>query len=46
VIGLAWVPGERADPGTPVEIRTHDGTVMATVAATPFYDPEGRRLRT
>jgi sarcosine oxidase subunit alpha len=45
VIGLAWVRAERATPGTAIAIRAGDEDVGARVASTPFYDPEGRRLR-
>jgi sarcosine oxidase subunit alpha len=44
-VGLAWVPEAQAAPGKPFSIR-HDGRDLAAVVApTPFYDPEGKRLR-
>jgi len=45
VIGLAWVPAARAEPGSSIEIRTGGRILTATVAPTPFYDPAGERLR-
>ncbi len=44
VIGLAFVSPDRAQPGTPFQIRLDDGSlVTATIVATPFYDPQGER---
>jgi sarcosine oxidase subunit alpha len=43
-IGLAWVPpGLR--PGDRFHIRWNGADVPAVVAAVPFYDPEGARLK-
>ena len=50
-VGLAYVTPALAAPGTRFTIRltgptpTSAPTVTATVASTPFYDPEGRRMR-
>jgi sarcosine oxidase subunit alpha len=44
-LGLAWLPASRATVGERFTIRWNDGDVSAVVAATPFYDPEGRRLK-
>jgi heterotetrameric sarcosine oxidase gamma subunit len=50
-VGLAYVPPALAEPGTPITIRLTGPnpaaapTVTATVAALPFYDAEGRRMR-
>jgi sarcosine oxidase, subunit alpha len=50
-VGLAYVTPALAAPGTAITIRltgaTPDqaATVSATVASTPFHDPDGRRLR-
>ncbi len=40
-IGLGWV--RAADGGFPTELRA--GSAIASVVPTPFYDPEGVRLR-
>jgi sarcosine oxidase, subunit alpha len=45
VIGLAWVPRERAEEGRPIEISDAGRRLAATVTTRPFYDPEGERLR-
>jgi len=44
-IGLAWVPTEMADEGTPLEFRSAGASVEARVHLKPFYDPDGARLR-
>ena len=43
--GLAWVPVELAEDGSPIGIRVDGRTARATVRTDPVYDPEGRRLR-
>lgn len=45
VIGLAVLETRFADPGTRVDVALGDGTVPATVATLPIYDPEKRRPR-
>jgi sarcosine oxidase subunit alpha len=44
-LGLAWLPAARATMGERFDIRCHGTDVPAVVAALPFYDPEGKRLR-
>jgi sarcosine oxidase subunit alpha len=44
-VGLAWVPEARAAPGQSFSIRCDGRDVAALVVPTPFYDPEGKRLR-
>jgi sarcosine oxidase, subunit alpha len=44
-IGLAWVAPERAAEGEAIEIRVDGVDHPARVALTPFYDPEGTKLR-
>jgi sarcosine oxidase subunit alpha len=44
-LGLAWVPAPRAVVGERFTIRWNDADVAAVVVRTPFYDPEGRRLK-
>jgi sarcosine oxidase subunit alpha len=44
-LGLCWLPSGRAAPGTRFSIRTRGALRRAQVARTPFYDPEGLRLR-
>jgi glycine cleavage system aminomethyltransferase T len=41
-IGLAWI---RADDGELATGRFSVGDATASVVPTPFYDPEGARLR-
>ena len=38
-IGYAWVPATHMDEGTSLTLRSGSGTVPATVAALPFFDP-------
>jgi sarcosine oxidase subunit alpha len=45
VIGLAWVPPERAEHGSELLIRANGRSVRAAVVPTPFYDPDGTRMR-
>ena len=43
-IGLAYVTPAQAEPGTGFTIRGDGGRMIkATVAPTPFYDPENER---
>jgi len=44
-IGLAWVPMEVAENGTPLQIRVNGAIAVADIVSSPFYDPEGKRLR-
>jgi sarcosine oxidase subunit alpha len=44
-IGLAWVKTAKAQEGASIDIRVDGELVKAKVTMTPFYDPEGRRLR-
>jgi sarcosine oxidase subunit alpha len=44
-IGLAWVPQGRAGAGERFLIRCHHADLPAVVTATPFYDPQGARLK-
>jgi len=45
VIGLAWVPADRAHDGTALAISDAGRTLAASVVTQPFYDPEGAALR-
>jgi sarcosine oxidase subunit alpha len=45
VIGLAWLPVENGLTVEEFAIRSAGGTVRAMVVATPFYDPDGARMR-
>jgi sarcosine oxidase subunit alpha len=45
VLGLAWVPANRSAAGERFLIRWNGADVPALVAAVPFYDPQGTRLR-
>lgn len=44
VVGLAYVPADLSEPGARFTIRVDKGALIhATVAPTPFYDPENAR---
>ena len=45
VIGLAWVPTDRAESGTRVEIRVDRLLRGARVTHGAFFDPAGERMR-
>ncbi|MFO7573480.1 MAG: 2Fe-2S iron-sulfur cluster-binding protein [Gaiellaceae bacterium] len=45
VIGLAWLPPGRVEPGTRFEIRVDRQLRGARVAHGAFYDPAGERMR-
>jgi sarcosine oxidase subunit alpha len=45
VIGLAWVPPDHAEEGTPIAVRVDGKAHGATVTLAPFYDPKGELLR-
>jgi 4-methylaminobutanoate oxidase (formaldehyde-forming) len=44
-IAYAYVPPERAEPGTAVEIEIFGEWVAGEVASEPLWDPAGERLR-
>lgn len=44
VLGMAYVPVSKSKPGTTVQIRIDDGTLIpATIVDIPFYDPKAQR---
>ncbi|MFQ5693697.1 MAG: aminomethyltransferase family protein, partial [Nitrospinota bacterium] len=45
-IGMAWVPVEWSEEGREILIRVRGRAQRASVTPPPFYDPEGKRLRT
>ncbi len=45
VIGLAWVPPDRAEAGTRFEIRVDRRLLGARVTSGAFFDPAGERMR-
>jgi sarcosine oxidase, subunit alpha len=45
VIGMAWVPAELAEDGRSFLVTIDGGFERATVRLSPFFDPEGTRLR-
>src|SRR5688572_2723773 len=45
VIGLAWVPWNRSEPGTRVEIQVDRLRRGARIAHGAFFDPSGERMR-
>jgi 4-methylaminobutanoate oxidase (formaldehyde-forming) len=44
-IAYAYVPANRAEPGTPVEVEIFGRWVPGEVVAEPLYDPKGERIR-
>jgi sarcosine oxidase subunit alpha len=44
-IGLAWVPSELAEEEATIEIKIDGRLEHASVRLSPFYDPEGGKLR-
>lgn len=44
-IGLAMVKSSKAQEGACIDVRVSGGLIKAKVTMTPFYDPEGVRLR-
>jgi sarcosine oxidase subunit alpha len=44
-LGLAWLPAHPAEAGGRFWIRWNDTDVAAVVAPLPFYDGEGKRLK-
>lgn len=44
-IGLGWVNSEYAASGSRLTLRTNGHLAQATVVEVPFYDPEGKRVR-
>jgi glycine cleavage system aminomethyltransferase T len=45
VIGLAWVPTDRSEPGTRVEIQVDRLRRGARITQGAFFDPSGERMR-
>jgi len=45
VIGLAWVPTDRSEPGTRVEIVVDRQRRGAKITHGAFYDSSGERMR-
>ncbi len=45
VIGLCWLPAEMAAPGNSFTVRVGGKLLSGQVVETPFYDPDGARLR-
>jgi sarcosine oxidase subunit alpha len=44
-IGLGWVKREYAAVGSRLNLRRHGRLAQATVVNPPFYDPEGKQVR-
>jgi glycine cleavage system aminomethyltransferase T/glycine/D-amino acid oxidase-like deaminating enzyme len=44
-IAYAYLPAERAEPGTPVEVEIFGRWVDGEVATDPLFDPKGERVR-
>jgi len=44
-VAYAYVPSERAEPGTRLEVDIFGDWVAAEVRAEPLYDPRGERVR-
>ncbi len=45
VIGLAWLPAERAEDGTRFEVRVDRRLLGGRVKSGAFYDADGKRMR-
>ena len=45
MIGLAWVPANRSEPGTRVEIQVERLRRGARITDGAFFDPSGERMR-
>ena len=45
VIGMAWVPAALAEDGATITISDEGARHAATVTTSPFFDPEGKVLR-
>ena len=45
VVGLAWVPTDRSEPGTRVEVRVDRLRRGARITRGAFFDPSGERMR-
>jgi sarcosine oxidase, subunit alpha len=45
VIGLCWLPAKMATPGQSFTVRTRGELKTGRVVPTPFYDPDGTKLR-
>ncbi len=45
VIGLAWLPAERAEDGTRFEVRVDRRLLGGRVKSGAFYDVDGKRMR-
>jgi glycine cleavage system aminomethyltransferase T len=45
VIGMAWVPAGLAADGATITISDEGARHTATVTTSPFYDPDGKVLR-
>jgi aminomethyltransferase len=44
-VGIAWVPAEYAKTGTRVPVLHGGVQVEAEIVSGPFYDPEGKRMK-
>jgi aminomethyltransferase len=44
-IGLCWLPVDMSAPGSEFSVRIHGELRKGKVAPLPFYDPEGKRLK-
>ncbi len=44
-IAYAYLPGDEAEPGRPVEVEIFGRSVPGQVAPEPLYDPEGKAIR-
>jgi hypothetical protein len=45
MLALAYVPTTHAWPGARLVVHVAGRPVQATVASTPFFDPDGSRMR-
>jgi aminomethyltransferase len=45
LLAMAYVSAGQAAPGNQLSVRSNGGLVRGQVARTPFFDPEGTRIR-
>jgi sarcosine oxidase subunit alpha len=44
-IGLCWLPADQSEPGNKFTVRIRGELHIGQVALLPFYDPQGKKLR-
>jgi len=44
-LAIAWVPADQANEGSPVRVVHNSQPVECRAVSGPFYDPEGKRMK-